>query len=1426
MMKPHKDLKVALYCSATKPATLPEGKVYSETCGLLVALEGKATTTGQIRYDLSIEEEEDSHRMLPNHFTYIRVFEKDKKSYKLEYNHPSTNASGLAFIFDGKFGISSICIGVNDQTNCKHNFDIDANSNGLTQAYRRVVIDLNKEANRGAGVYYVRINAKQDFAGLIFGITELSEFGGLVAKDLKAGIPMADGLKNSSFSQLYSFHVSSKSPNDYSSLEAIRISLHSTRGQFIMVVRNDDEKPTLENYLWKTGYHELTITRDDPLFKPDAIYLIAVFALSDAAQTEDLHYLIKWTYTDKHSLLQPKAIDYGTLIHNHQCFVAEIMQHFKSLMFIKGGDGNIDMFISIGNQHHTPSASHHDFHIRTDEYGLELKMQDVKMQACAESYRLYQHCNAYICLSGREGKPYTLGYTYDNQPFTLPHAKVIQGPVPVGDATIRFIYHPPKDSSLDVEEFSASEAVFVSGRIQEETEFADWSKLQHGKSNVISLFHVWRDVVNTFKKPLVLIQISSRLKADAAANNNSNFVYKLGFGLEAGYEMKELLMNVPVTAHASQGRWVYYYFYYSDKIDTLVVMLDSINGGDCDMFLGRGKDTRPTNAHYVVRSYDYGSSYLKLTYEQVRAKGYPDLQGFYVLAVRANSNAFYSLRWKKGQPNVMFANFGKNTELWVARASKSHIVLYNYMKDEIQLIMDSHHNNLRVYWSTQNPDQVYKESDFELFPNALHNRKSFEINKISTISKFDFKTTDPGYCSSCRHFFTFENLNPIEPIKLDLLFNKLNSSVPQEISLSTTTIGFTDSASIKKYLLAIPISDLVTLNKYSLELQVLYGAGDIAIDKMDNKNENLIKSVSFRAGYNSFSMDSLVGTQPTTSSNQRIANIEIKLSCHSNCAYRLTIFAPNTLAKLIVNSPRESFLASGDHSETFVYESSNGAEKKFDVSLVVEELTSNGQSGSTDLTEAELQSILTVYHTTSKESLNTRLGTILKTITSHVDPLNGKIGMEYPIVKGFYLVAIKALPTKGFRYRLEVNTEYISTLLPGRNKVGVIPNISDHHLYEMYTHQPSSIFLKLSKCFGEPNLRIVQPEANNSQVPVAIDYDRYTRVWETTKPGQQVYMRIEKGNDQKAPSEVFGYLDHTKEVTVFNIEAFDASSWSRVPLDEIKPFDDEMFIDLKSNPPLVHFRPLAEAKHLNLQMDVNYFVVLSKDPETLDYYLNCNQQYLDLVLKPGYSAKEVVQVYQLPQGSELYHESTTLKPYYTMKIPVDSGHRYFMSVYAQVYIYPPNDQTSGKSASLAANQVRVIYHKVEFEYHSFLYPIELLASTLGLLGLIIATCCVMNTKFMAAIKRNLNKKFRNLETKDIDEDLEDYFMRIKLDYELHEKKNQPQTEIQSQTEQKKPETEDIGNVPADVKEKQQKKKEEVAEAKEKDEENTKESELV
>lgn len=1249
---------------------------------------------------------------------------------------------------------------------------VDTAVYGFSNSYRRVLFDFAKEPNQGKAEYTVEISTTNTSAGVLFGAIEVNDLthGVLVAKEIKAGMPVLESLSQKNTAAYYSLHFPTIPSGTFQPLEAIQVVLTPISGSYILTIRNDDQKPTPENAMWKSFADEITITKEDPLYKEGAIYVVGVHPIVDGTDL-DFKFQLKWTYTDKHNLLSPGIPDQGTLASSRQCFVAEMLPTYRDVLITKGGHSDTDLYLSIGKQAHSPSQEYHDFHAKGDEAGLYITQADITKR-CADNFQKKAHCNAYMCIHGPKFGKYSLAYSPNDMPFILNAGKAFHGPIPTGSKLIRFLYYPKVGSPVDIEEYTNNRAVAIIAKLSDQTQTYVWPQPNPNDNELstANLVHYTLDELKKFTRPVVLVTLAKHPRLPSVPN--LEFDFRNPFGIEAGFSIKELVIDSSRTVKLEKGKWAFFYIYNSDLGSTIYVGLDSLNGGDADMFIARGKDVRPSYSSYLAKSSGFRSTYLLVDNQMVRARYHTWMQGYYTIGVCANSDIEMSLTWGHTSGMILRPSFNQFQSAKIEPSSAAKLILYNYMPGDIELLLNTHHQPLLVYWIVERPELNYKSNDMENFPSSENHKLKWELSNLKGIQRLTIPENFPGFCVRCKHYFTFENLNPNEPISIQFRFGfKKQGDFPETLPEDAVHFGVLETGESKPYHIYLPTSDEFSFKSYFIELQLIYGFGKIRLESKNRFTAQTTDSstVDVQAGFNKITFENLGLDAKVVHGIYGLSSkvVAASLSCEQSCTYKIQLRRLQKFTDLLTNHPREALISGETDTESFVYKTT-GKEDRFDITFTVEEFMKPEVK---TLEGKELRQLVEVFHIKDKSELSDVLTTKLKPTHEHTDIINNRVNLEFKPIQGFFVLFIKGSKVSGFKYRLEVSTKPIGTIFPGRMTVNHISKHDTNKIFELFPHQPGSIFVRISRCFGDVDLLTSGEEQPESFISTPASYGRYTKVWDAPEAGKQVYMMVKKSNVQATKhGHLFGYLDHTQNQTVFSFEAFEARVWSAVPFDLIKPVDQDVYIDLESSKPLVHFRPIETPKSDNVKYSVRYFVVVSKDPEVVDYYASCDSAHLKKVMKPGYTVDEAVKVFALDPNIKLSHESTTMKPYHTAELDIDSGHRYFLTLYGQVSISHPKNMPE----AISSNTLRVSYITVEFEYRSFFYPAELISATLGLIGLILMSCCVLNRKLFNKIKKRIGGGFRrigdNSDVNAVDQDLEEYFMRIKYEYESAEKK--------------------------------------------------------
>lgn len=1370
--KPYKETHFNIFCSKTKPASLPADEIYSQTCSINVAVEGEVEAgTGLVRYELSVEDDMSSHLMHLNHFSYVRLHPSQTRKYSLSLPNPASTTDSLVFSFDGKYGKFKVCLRV-DKTDgpCSQESNIDGMGVGLHEAYKRLVVDYSDKRKIGT-TYNLDVKAEESGAGVIIGAVEMTggQYTSMTAREIKAGLEISDQILDLHQSAYYTFEVADVSGTK--GVDSVSIRIHPTQGKYQMVVRNDDIKPTPELYQWKTLDNDLLITQDDPWFKPTGRYVIGIFPVVEGLTATDYRYSLRWSYTDKHNILMPGRIEYNSLNGNRQCYVSEILPSHTSVLFVKNTNSNVTAFISLGNEHHLPAGHNHHFKIDPTQAGLELNASIIG-DHCQSTFQKSHHCNAYICLYGADGDPITLAFSPNKVPFTLSPGKIFTVPLPVGSEELRFIYYPEKGRSVDVEEFSKGLSCQISASIQDQNETFQWPKSDYTDTGMSSLIHVPIEKIKGYLHPVILVVLR---KAEHTKHLATNFDFNTSVGVEAGADIKELAMDRARQGYSLQGMWTYFYFYNHRPDQGIVINLQSLDGGDGEIFVSRGIDQRPSEFKHMAKSEGFRTTYLELTPSMLKAKGYSDMKGYYAIGLLANRDMHFSISWRHESSSIVFIDGSHQRSINIKPGRSAHLLFYNIFDADIELALENHHHPVVVFWK---PVTNTVASTADEFPNKLEYSKRWEIPSTYPISLLTVSKEALGASAFAKYLYTIQNLNLEDPIVVEVNVNvkgELGKSMPpSDLKAGITLFDALAGNDHKRYRMAIPLSKKDLLSQYYLEVQLVTGQG-----RLDVTPPNLMKAdeVYFRQeltiGFNKISLKQLADNQQFKQTNTfngvAMAENFIVVNCHANCIYRITLVKPEHFTQLMVNHPREAFVSDDGTSETFMYEAS-GMEKKFEVYLTITEFMG---VLSAKLDDVAIKSVVSLWHVKQKSQVyDANLRSKLN-VTVDADGAGGKVHFSSPVAKGFYIVEVKGFKGLGFKYRVEVSTDYRSTLLPARQSLGSILENGSDMTFEYYPSGPGTIMAKVQRCYGDVNFKLSQVDSSLEK-KLTLDSNRFEEVFQSDQQVNAIFFRaIKTPNKGKVKDAGTSFLDLDKNISIFTVEVMDSGvdgvlGSSLMSLltgdDQIKPIDEDITVDLKANPPVIHFRPIEMPDHIG-KHSIRYSVAISRDPLALEYYAACDYALMSKVLKPGYSPKDVIQVFDLDPQAKPSREVSTLKPYFSIPLKLETGRRYFALVFAQVTLNSFNNEEMNvllKGHNMLES-LRVHYARIDFEYRSYFYPIELLAATIGLIGLVAASCCIFNNQLLAMIKRRL--RFKKIEESEVDADLEDYFMKIKYEYD-------------------------------------------------------------
>lgn len=127
------------------------------------------------------------------------------------------------------------------------------------------------------------------------------------------------------------------------------------------------------------------------------------------------------------------------------------------------------------------------------------------------------------------------------------------------------------------------------------------------------------------------------------------------FSLVSFFDMQVARKDTPITASIEKGE--YQYFLYDAKCGncSLIVGLQSIGGGDADLFVNYGEKSLPTNTSFDFSSNKFGSEFLILDSSQqyFQDNNLTSIESIYILAVYAKRRTTFILQVTENEQPIV-----------------------------------------------------------------------------------------------------------------------------------------------------------------------------------------------------------------------------------------------------------------------------------------------------------------------------------------------------------------------------------------------------------------------------------------------------------------------------------------------------------------------------------------------------------------------------------------------------------------------------------------------------------------------------------------------------------------------------------------------------------------------------------------------------
>ena len=95
------------------------------------------------------------------------------------------------------------------------------------------------------------------------------------------------------------------------------------------------------------------------------------------------------------------------------------------------------------------------------------------------------------------------------------------------------------------------------------------------------------------------------------------------------------------------------------------------------------------------------------------------------------------------------------------------MTLFNFYKEDIELIVMNKHQPVEVYWSTlPTTESYFSGADLKHFPTRDTAKLILTAGSASSINNLIISKNSQGFCYLCKHLITFKNMKEHEPVQI------------------------------------------------------------------------------------------------------------------------------------------------------------------------------------------------------------------------------------------------------------------------------------------------------------------------------------------------------------------------------------------------------------------------------------------------------------------------------------------------------------------------------------------------------------------------------------------------------------------------------------------------------------------------------------
>ena len=1162
----------------------------SSICQFVIGVKGKENHG--THYDLSLHESQFHRLIIPGHSVPINIYKDEIVYLKFSFPHQSDKNNKLLLSIEPIWGDFVVMMSKSQQfpseSDNELKKDFKSSNVGLFNSMKNIQLKASDfKDGTIQGVYYIAIKANTSCAlNAKFYEQKDSE---TTIHTLTAGNQVRGEITKKTEIVYYTMKLSL----DSSKASSVSVNLTPLKGKFTMFASRTGKMPTKENHeLISENNHLEFLYKEYNESKEE--YILGVQALCDGECDKELlfQYLLNFTYANKPLMLNPGIISTYT-IQNSNLFMIQILDEMFDLLILKSiVDGhNLSLCAIFTSSEIGVDGVKCDYEANERNVSINITENDLK-ENCKKFKNDQKPCFLQLSVKGTDNQKFSIGYTYNQNPFQVVKGTIVNGPALRGDKKINFIYHAEPEKAIGVFLNTKGCHLNVYSKLVDGNNYENDNVVvfptenDHDKMNKSTHGHIhniWypESKVNNFgNSPEILITIESK----HPKKNVDPYDPSHEFVLQTAFDSFEILRTQTHSEFLMPGKWNYFNFYNNGNSDGLRIYVSSSVSTSLEVLVSPNIHSRPpfTNKPIVSKK-GIGSVDIELKTSDLKFDSHQterSLKGHYTVAVKGANTSVMSIFWNnKDDLNYLELTPGEPSMM---KLEKNRKFYFSFYAQEGDTEHSKDKGNVEIYIKSSVQANIYllktMENSLDAPSKSNHNWKS-SIGHMGGVTALNIKSNDPEYCTECTYIGYIETK---EEGNVSLIATIEHQNIPLLLTPGFNFPIMLEPDSSKKIRIFNPDSDII-----DLIVSMLTGFIDVYIsaeEDVSEKNNKETYSLEKNLDIHKF-----IVIAPFKYEIREAHDYYLLLKNNKTENASFTIALEKNSMKNPIDPGMTKFLhlAPGENNEYFY--TPKEEEKTFEVELELRQVLIP------KFTKQALELIndyLNVYHIsddgsrymlkyTTKASHDNRVYIVFDISASNKGTFS--IHLYNPVGSGVYLSVFLA----NGGYKLVHLNEYTNNMVKGTKPA----------IYEAYGAKDKLLFFDLRMCFGDVKVKFYQTDFDKLAAKEDSDY-------KTIKDSNSFvhYLKLEK---QRMFLEI---INEGTEISIFELNVFNEKDLEHNPYSEITQGNGgKVSVDIDGS--TLHMTPLeiTSTYSKNFKHVIEYTAYLSDDIKIMKYSKNCGK---------------------------------------------------------------------------------------------------------------------------------------------------------------------------------------------------------------------------